>query len=86
MLLVAITGPPEPGGGEAVVVGVSVFRDVVDPTAVEPDSWLALGVPDMLKVLFNLAATPSMVAWKTGAVFVRRRGAWAIIRSPFANR
>ena len=86
MLLVATTGPDdEPPICEFIIVDAeldSVFREVVEGNAVEPDSWLARGALVTLMV-FDLA-TPSVAVGKEGVVVVRRRGACAS-RSPFAG-
>jgi hypothetical protein len=76
MMLVVARGWPLTGA-MAVPVLLSEASEVVDAKAVEPDSWLARGAL-MLIVLFS-RATPSADVWKTGAVFVRSRGAWAIL-------
>lgn len=88
MLAVATMGPPEgalpPPPPPPVEELVKVLREVVEVKAVEPDSWLCLGALAMLMLCCS-RATPSVDAWKTGAVLVLMRGAWAIIGYPFVR-
>lgn len=84
MLLVATTCPF--AGAENVVAVVSEFNEVeefAEGNVAAPDSWLARGALGTLMVFNRSAASKGAAA---GPVFMRRRGAWAITHSPFAQR
>ena len=79
MFVVAITCPFI-CGATMVAELASELSEVVELNAVTPESWLALGILVTLIADLCNRATPSEEASKTGAVFVLKSGAYAIIR------
>jgi hypothetical protein len=78
MLLVATTPLLDVPNVVAVVKELNEVVEFAVGNVAEPDSWLARGA----LMLFNLSTTSKGAA---GPVFMRRRGAWAITSSPFAQ-